>query len=260
MAGDVISFSGDGNRPEDGALPASAFTWNIDFLHEGHVHPGTPQTGVKSGTFTIPTTGHDFSGNTRYRITLTVTDSDGLTTTTVGHRLAAEGQPQLHHGPGGPHALPRRHRQGDAVRLRHADRLQPHDRGPRPELGRHRPTHSLRGRTGAPSSTRSSCPARPQLHAPTARTSLPATPTFVQVASRVAADPRDHVATARQAQTAGNLNVVVVGGTTPPRTIVSVTDSAGNAYQIAAPTTYGRRSARRSTTPTTSPPAPTRSA
>ena len=60
-------------------MPASAFTWNIDFLHEGHVHPGTPITGVKSGTFTIPTEGHDFSGNTRYRITLTVVDSDGLT-------------------------------------------------------------------------------------------------------------------------------------------------------------------------------------
>ena len=36
---------------------------------------------MKSGTFTIPTTGHDFSGNTRYRITLTVRDSSGLTTT-----------------------------------------------------------------------------------------------------------------------------------------------------------------------------------
>ena len=59
-AGDVISFSGTGTDPDDGTLPASAFTWNIDFLHDGHVHPGTPMTGVKSGTFTIPTTGHDF--------------------------------------------------------------------------------------------------------------------------------------------------------------------------------------------------------
>ncbi len=58
--------------------PMSAYTWNIDFLHEGHVHPGTPISGVTGGSFTIPTTGHDFSGNTRYRITLTVTDSDGL--------------------------------------------------------------------------------------------------------------------------------------------------------------------------------------
>ena len=66
-AGDVISVSGDATDAEDGILPASAFTWNIDFLHEGHVHPGLPTTGTKSGTFTIPTAGHDFSGNTRYR-------------------------------------------------------------------------------------------------------------------------------------------------------------------------------------------------
>ncbi len=77
-AGDVISYGGNGTDLEDGTLPASAFTWNIDFLHDNHVHPGTAITGVKSGTFTIPTTGHDFEGNTRYRITLTVTDSNGL--------------------------------------------------------------------------------------------------------------------------------------------------------------------------------------
>jgi glucose/arabinose dehydrogenase/PKD repeat protein len=80
-AGDVISYSGDATDSEDGTLPASAFSWTIDFLHAEHVHPGTPQSGAKSGTFTIPTSGHDFSGNTRYRITLTVTDSDGLTAT-----------------------------------------------------------------------------------------------------------------------------------------------------------------------------------
>ena len=60
VAGDVISFSGDGTDPEDGALPNSAFRWSVDFLHDGHVHPGTPITGVKSGSFTIPTSGHDF--------------------------------------------------------------------------------------------------------------------------------------------------------------------------------------------------------
>jgi glucose/arabinose dehydrogenase len=81
VAGDVISYSGDGTDPDDGRLPDSAFTWNIDFLHDGHVHPGTPVTGVRSGSFTIPTMGHDFSGNTRYRITLTVRDSTGLTAT-----------------------------------------------------------------------------------------------------------------------------------------------------------------------------------
>lgn len=78
-AGDVITFSGDATDPEDGVLPASAYNWTIDFLHESHVHPGYSVSGVKSGTFTIPSSGHDFSGNTRYRITLTVTDSNGLT-------------------------------------------------------------------------------------------------------------------------------------------------------------------------------------
>jgi len=77
-AGDVISYSGQATDTEDGSLPASAYTWNIDFLHAGHVHPGAPISGVTGGSFTIPTSGHDFSGNTRYRITLTVTDSSGL--------------------------------------------------------------------------------------------------------------------------------------------------------------------------------------
>jgi len=81
QAGDVITYSGDGTDPDDGALPASAYTWNIDFLHDGHVHPGTPISGVTGGSFTIPTSGHDFSGNTRYRITLTVHDSTGLSST-----------------------------------------------------------------------------------------------------------------------------------------------------------------------------------
>jgi glucose/arabinose dehydrogenase len=78
-AGQVISYGGDATDAEDGPLPASAFAWTVDFLHEGHVHPGSTVTGSKTGTFTIPTTGHDFSGNTRYRITLTVTDSSGVT-------------------------------------------------------------------------------------------------------------------------------------------------------------------------------------
>ena len=80
-AGDIITYSANATDVEDGTLPASAFTWSIDFLHEGHVHPGIPITGVTSGSFQIPTNGHDFSGLTRYRITVIVTDSDGLQTT-----------------------------------------------------------------------------------------------------------------------------------------------------------------------------------
>ena len=82
-AGDVISYSGSATDAEDGALSPLAFTWEIDLLHAGHVHPGLPVTGSTSGTFTIPTSGHDFSGDVRYRISLTATDSSGLSTTTA---------------------------------------------------------------------------------------------------------------------------------------------------------------------------------
>ena len=42
-----------------------------------------------------------------------------------------------------------------------------------------------------------------------------------------------------QAQSAGDLNVVAVGWTDTTSTIISVTDSAGNVYQLAAPLTRG---------------------
>ena len=77
-ADETIFVSGDATDSEDGILPASAFTWNIEFLHAGHAHPEVPTVGTKRFDFDIPVSGHDFSGDTRYRITLTVTDSDGL--------------------------------------------------------------------------------------------------------------------------------------------------------------------------------------
>ncbi len=78
-AGDVINFSGSGSDPEDGNLPASAFSWTILFHHDSHLHPGGGVAGTKTGTLTIPTSGHDFEGATNYEIVLTVTDSTGLT-------------------------------------------------------------------------------------------------------------------------------------------------------------------------------------
>jgi glucose/arabinose dehydrogenase len=78
-AGDVINFAGTATDPDDGTLPASAYSWTILFRHDDHVHPVLgPLTGVTSGSFTIPTSGHDFSDNTAYEIILTVTDSNGL--------------------------------------------------------------------------------------------------------------------------------------------------------------------------------------
>jgi hypothetical protein len=59
-------------------LPASRFTWQVDFHHDTHVHPFIPATsGMTGGSFVIPTTG-ETAANVWYRIHLTVTDSGGL--------------------------------------------------------------------------------------------------------------------------------------------------------------------------------------
>ena len=155
------------------------------------MHPGTPITGVKSGTFTIPTIGHDFSGNTRYRITLTVTDSNGLQSTQLGHHLPAEGQSHLRHRARRGDALPRRHRAHDAVRLRHLIGFN-HTIEARDQTSAAPRTRSRRGPTVARRRTPSSCPTPTR---PTPRpTPLLATapPAFVQVNSADAADQSVH--------------------------------------------------------------------
>jgi glucose/arabinose dehydrogenase len=81
-AGDTITYSGTGTDSEDGNLPASAFTWQVDFHHDTHLHPFVPATsGSTGGSFTIPRAG-ETSANVWYRILLTVKDSGGLTSTT----------------------------------------------------------------------------------------------------------------------------------------------------------------------------------
>jgi glucose/arabinose dehydrogenase len=83
-AGQTISFAGTGSDPEDGTLPASAFTWWVDFFHDDtglHTHPVIPPTsGITSSSFEVPLSVHGF--NVWYRIYLRVTDSDGQATTT----------------------------------------------------------------------------------------------------------------------------------------------------------------------------------
>ena len=80
--GDTITYAGTGSDPEDGQLGSSAFTWQVDFHHDTHIHPFIPATsGSTGGSFVIPTTG-ETSANVWYRILLTVTDSQGAATTT----------------------------------------------------------------------------------------------------------------------------------------------------------------------------------
>jgi glucose/arabinose dehydrogenase/PKD repeat protein len=74
-AGDTIAFSGTATDPEDGALPASAYSWTVVFHHETHTHPFLgPIVGVTSGTFTVPASGEQ-STHVYYQVSLKVTDS-----------------------------------------------------------------------------------------------------------------------------------------------------------------------------------------
>lgn len=77
--GDVIFFSGSATDP-DGTLTAENYSWTINLIHDTHTHPEEgPISGVTSGTFTIPTTGHGLNDTTSFQFVLTVTDEDGLT-------------------------------------------------------------------------------------------------------------------------------------------------------------------------------------
>jgi uncharacterized repeat protein (TIGR01451 family) len=88
-AGDTISFSGTATDPVDGTLPGYDYTWQADFINNGVAQPFYsaeipypfygPQTGITSGSFQIPNDVSQTPGSF-YRITLTVTDSQGLQT------------------------------------------------------------------------------------------------------------------------------------------------------------------------------------
>ena len=84
-----------------------------------------------------------------------------------------------------------------------------------------------------------------------------APPAFVQVKAAMPQTNQSTVSvTYTGAQVAGNTNIVAIGWNNATSNITSVTDSAGNTYQLAVPTARGTASARRSTTPGTSRPPP----
>jgi len=76
--GDAIAYAGTATDAEDGALPASAYTWRVDFHHHDHLHPYVPSTsGATAGTFTA-FTGGETDADVWFRIHLDVVDSSGL--------------------------------------------------------------------------------------------------------------------------------------------------------------------------------------
>jgi glucose/arabinose dehydrogenase/regulation of enolase protein 1 (concanavalin A-like superfamily) len=81
VAGTVVPFSASATDPQDGTLPASAYSWRVDLHHDAHEHPVlAPTPGITSGSFPAGDR-VETSPNVFYRITLTVTDSGGLATT-----------------------------------------------------------------------------------------------------------------------------------------------------------------------------------
>jgi len=87
VAGTVVRYSGAAADVEDGNLPGSAFTWQVDFHHNTHIHPVRPATtGSKSGGFAISSS-NETSPNVYYILTLKVQDSVGLTKTVVRNIL-----------------------------------------------------------------------------------------------------------------------------------------------------------------------------
>lgn len=77
VAGTNIIFSGSGTDPEEGALAAARFSWQIYFLHKGLRDAQPIIAGATSGTFLVPDEGEKDDA-VLYRIVLTVTDAQGL--------------------------------------------------------------------------------------------------------------------------------------------------------------------------------------
>ena len=77
--GDQIAFSASATDAQQGTMPASAFSWSVAIEHcpSGvcHTHPFDQQSGVASGSFTAPP--HEYPSH--LLVTVTVTDSGGLT-------------------------------------------------------------------------------------------------------------------------------------------------------------------------------------
>jgi PKD repeat protein len=81
-AGDSIVYSGGATDPDEGALGSAALSWTVVFRHEDHIHPTSGPSPGTGGTLVIPTSGHDFQGDTRYEIILTATDATGISVST----------------------------------------------------------------------------------------------------------------------------------------------------------------------------------
>ena len=73
--GQTIQLQGSADDPEEGALPASRYSWDVTLHHQDHTHPIVQPVGTKSPSFQAVT---DHDVDSFYEITLTVRDSGGV--------------------------------------------------------------------------------------------------------------------------------------------------------------------------------------
>jgi PKD repeat protein len=77
LIGSTVQLSGSATDPDQGQLGAAALSWHLVLIHNTHVHDGDTLSGANP-TFTAAS---DHDADAHYRITLTATDSAGLTGT-----------------------------------------------------------------------------------------------------------------------------------------------------------------------------------
>ena len=185
-------------------------------------------------------TGHDFSGFTRYRITLTVTDADGLTTTRSATIFPTKVNLTFTTAPAGlTYYIDGIAHTGQFV----YDAL----------VGFHHTIEARDQTVGATTYTFSSwsdggarqhtlvVPPTATSYTVTYTTSTaPAPITFVQVSSATPQTNQSTVAvTYAGAQAAGDTNILAIGWNNTTSTITSVVDTAGNTYRLAVPKASG---------------------
>lgn len=77
--GEMVTLKGSAKDPDDGDLPASAFSWKVDYQHDTHTHPLLGEMiGSDSLTFMVPEFEAE-EANTWVRVELFVKDSGGAT-------------------------------------------------------------------------------------------------------------------------------------------------------------------------------------
>ena len=81
-AGQTVVAAGTATDATGAALAASQLSWTIVFKHDSHTHPEISNQPGNSVSLPIPTSGHEFSGNTSFLISLTATDASNVSTTT----------------------------------------------------------------------------------------------------------------------------------------------------------------------------------